>query len=438
MKKKTTAILLFASILGGAISCQPERESETKSQEITLTNTSSIALTDKAVAIDKSDLSGIPEGEVYPLLLSQAGDTIAAQLDDMDGDGSWDELFFVVDLPQNGAQTLSLDWINTPINTEKRTSVRFGVRASQESKVEPATSDMFYAHELPGVMGYQPYQTDGPSWENDKVGFRHYLDGRNSKDVFGKKVSYMSPDSVGINAEGVTEDNYHVMEEWGRDILAVGNSVGLGGVALMIGDSLARLGVTQSDSLNNVDSTFFQILSEGPARSVINYQYHNWTPLDRNYYAEETTSIWPGMYAYKNSASFSKLKGDETLLVGLVNSNTQQPLTEIEVNDEWVALLTHDQQTYDKQWWLGMALLVPKQSYLGYMEASKTGSVNSTYLAKLKLEEDKPVEYYAVAGWELSDERFKDAAYFQEYVTNLAQQLSAEVKVSINDKQTSN
>lgn len=118
--------------------------------------------------------------------------------------------------------------------------MRFGVRSSMEGKVQPATSDTFYAHELPGVMGYQPYQTDGPSWENDKVGFRHYLDERNSKDVFGKKVSCMSPDSVGINQEGVTEDNYHVMEEWGRDILAVGNSVGIGGIALMIWDSLNR------------------------------------------------------------------------------------------------------------------------------------------------------------------------------------------------------
>lgn len=434
MKKKTTAILFFAAVLGSTVSCQSEKEAETRSQEITLTNTAAIALNDKAVAISREDLSGIPEGEVYPLLMNQSGDTIAAQLDDLDGDGRWDELFFVVNLPENGEQALSLDWVNSPIEAEKRTSVRFGVRASEASKVEPATSDMFYAHELPGVMGYQPYQTDGPSWENDKVGFRHYLDGRNSKDVFGKRVSHMSPDDVGINAEGVTEDNYHVMEDWGRDILGVGNSVGLGGVALMIGDRLARLGVTQSDSLNNVDSTFFQIVSEGPVRSVINYQYHNWTPLDRSYYAEETTSIWPGMYAYKNSARFSKLKGDETLLIGLVNSNTEQPLTEIEVNDEWVVLLTHDQQTYEKEWWLGMALLVPKASYQGYMEAPKTGSINSTFLAKLKLEEGEPVEYYAVAGWELSDEKFRDPAFFREYVTNLAQQLSAEVKVAISDK----
>lgn len=432
MTKKIAVIISFSFVLGSLISCQSDKK--TKGQEITLTNTSALALTDKAVAIRRDDFPNIPDGKRYPLIISQAGDTIAAQLDDLDGDNRWDELFFIIDLPANGAQTLTLNWVAKPLDLEKRTSVRFGVRSSLEGKVQSATSDTFYAHELPGVMGYQPYQTDGPSWENDKVGFRHYLDGRNSKDVFGKKVSYMSPDNVGINAEGVTEDNYHVMEDWGRDILAVGNSVGIGGIALMIGDSLARLGVTQGDSLNNVDSTFFRILSEGPARSVINYQYHNWKPLDRNYYAEETSSIWPGVYAFKNSVRFSKLQGDETLLVGLVNSNTEKPLTEIQVNNNWVVLLTHDQQTYDKEWWLGLALIVPKHSYLGYMEAPKTGRISNTYLAKLKLENDKPVDYYAVAGWELSDEKFKDPVYFTEYVTKLANQLNAEVEVAVKDK----
>ena len=47
----------------------------------------------------------------------------------------------------------------------------------------------------------------------------------------------MSPENVGINADGAVEDNYHVMADWGRDILAVGNSVGLGGYALIAGDS---------------------------------------------------------------------------------------------------------------------------------------------------------------------------------------------------------
>jgi hypothetical protein len=418
----------------GLFSCQSQKEEtneDENEQEIKLKNTAAIVLQDKAILIGRNKLSDVPEGDYDPLLLTEQGDTIPAQLDDLDGDGLWDELFFLIDLAANEEKELELHWTNEKLDFEKRTSVRFGVRASEDSKVEPATSDTFYANELPGVMGYQPYQTDGPSWENDKVGFRHYLDGRNSKDVFGKKVSTMSPDSVGINKEGVTEDNYHVMEDWGRDILAVGNSVGIGGVALMVGDSLARLGVTQADSLNNVDSTVFQILSEGPVRSVINYQYHQWKTNGRSYGVEETSTIWPGMYAYKNEVSFSGLEGDETLLIGLVNSNTTNPLKEITIDDKWVVLFTHDKQTYEKEWFLGLALILPKDAYQGYMEAPKTGKLSNTFLAKMDVENNKPISYFSVAGWELSDEGFKDAAYFEDYVRNLAGQLGAEVKIEI-------
>src|SRR5690606_30879094 len=131
--------------------------------------------------------------------------------------------------------------------------------------------------------------------------------------------------------------------------------------------------------LNNVDSTFFQIVSEGPVRSIINYQYHNWKTLDRNYAVEETSSIWPGMYAYKNEVSFSDLEGDETLLIGLVNSNTSNPLSEFVIDDRWVVLWTHDKQTYEKEWYLGLALILPKDVYQDYMEAPKTGRLSTSF-----------------------------------------------------------
>jgi hypothetical protein len=222
------------------------------------------------------------------------------------------------------------------------------------------------------------------------------------------------------------------MQDWGTDILHVGNSVGLGGSALLIGDSIARLGITEQDARNNVDSTIFHIVTEGPVRSIMQFDYRGWKPLNRNYSVKQTTSISAGMYAFKNELQFDKLTGDEQLLVGLVNSRTEQKLTEIIVNDEWAVLLTHDRQSVNKEWWLGMALILPKQNYLGYMDAPKTGRVSTTYLGKLKIENSKPVSWYAVAGWELSDPRFSDPGYFKKYVTDLVNQLTANVTISVN------
>lgn len=428
MKKKSLLLTITAAgCLMGLTQCQ----TAPKTTKIELSNTSNLALTDKAISIDRTQLTNIPEEKAYPLIIASTGDTIASQLDDLDGDQKWDELFFVVDLPAKGKESYSLQWVNHEPAYTVRTSARFGKRSSADTPVEPATTEILPANEIYKSLGYQRYQTDGPSWENDKIGFRHYLDGRNSKDLFGKRASYMSPENVGINAKGAVEDNYHVMEDWGRDVLAVGNSVGIGGYALIAGDSLMRLGVTSNDSINNVGKTIFQITNEGPVKSTLNYQYENWHPMDRSYNVNETTAIWPGMYAYQNTVKFTNLQGDETLVVGLVNINDQNPLQEIAVNDEWMVLLTHDQQTYNREWWLGLAIIVPRDIYEGYTEAPKSGQLSNTFLAKLKVENDKPVTYYAAAGWELSDERFKDPNYWTTYVENLVQQLSAKVEVSI-------
>lgn len=421
-------LIFLGGIIAGLVSC---KTAVSPSQIITVTNSSQIELKDKAVVIKRETFNNNPQNELFPLIISSAGDTIASQLDDTDRDGSWDQLFFVTDFKACEEKKLTLNWNNSAQISVARSHIRFGVRQTRESRVEKAMSDTFYADQLPGVIGYQHYQTDGPTWENDKVGFRIYLDGRNSIDVFGKTVSYITSDSIGIGRDGYTENNYSEMKSWGTDILGVGNSVGIGGIALQINDSLARLGVTEKDSLNNVDTTIFNIFSNGPVRSLMEYSYKNWKPLDRSYRVKMTSSIWPGMYAFQNTVNMQHLKGDETLIVGLVNSNTTKQVEEISINDRWVALLTHDQQSINKTWWLGLAIIIPKEHYLGYITAPKQGRVSNSYFAKLKISNDQPITYYAVAGWELSDTRFKDSTGFTNYVRDLALQLDAEIKISV-------
>ena len=414
----------------GFASCQTPDQS--KSVEFRIENLGSRDLSDKAVILQRSQFSEITEGDFYPIIVTDQNDTLPAQFDDRNGDGIWDELFFLANIKSGELINCSLVLLDKNIDFEKRVNIRFGVRASENDIVKPATSHTFYPHQLPGVMGYQPYQTDGPSWENDCVGFRHYLDGRNSKDVFGKKVKYMSPDNVGINDEGVTEDDYHVMENWGRDILSVGNSVGIGGFGLKVGNTLARLGVTEQDSLNNVSETDYTILSNGFIRGLMRFDYHDWKPdvLDRTYQVQEHTSIWPGIHGYKNEVRVTGIKGDEELVIGLVNSRTDKPLATFEIGNFQV-LYTHDLQTYEKEWYLGLALIVPKDKYLGYIEAPAEGSLSNTYLARMKIKDGDQLSYYAVAAWELADEDFRDEMYFKNYLKTLAEDLGTEVKITI-------
>ena len=422
-KNQLTAVV---ALCGLALSCSQEAK---QGWTVTLANPAQTDLTQKAITINRLDF-GVRQ-DFTPLLLNAQGDTIPSQVDDLTGDGAWDELFFLVDLPASGELELTVKPTGDRVDYRPQTAVRFGKRDGATNPVVPRRGDTLYADQLPRSIGYQPYQTDGPSWENDKVGFRHYLDGRNSKDVFGKKVAYMSPADVGINERGAVEDNYHVMRDWGRDIMPVDGSVGIGGIALAYGHDVYRLGVTVNDAINNVDTTIFNVVREGPLRSKLDIQYRHWKAGENYYNVAEQPVIWPGMYGYQNTVSLDGLQAQDTLLVGLVSVFASQPPREINIDDKWVVLYTHDRQSYEQEWWLGLGLILPYDSYHGYRDAPSSGPLTTSYLAKLAVGDSQSVSYYAVAGWELSDEGFRSRDYFENYIVGLARQLATEVSVNV-------
>jgi hypothetical protein len=429
MKKKRMIYLPIILIALAFVSCKSYKTRTDTA--IVLTNNSNLELTDKSISISRK-LLPVKDGVYnYPVLIYK-NDTIPSQLNDLDGDGKWDELFLVANFSAKEKKNTQLVWVKEAPKFTIRTSVRFGKREAVNEPVQPATEETINANQVYKKLGFQKYQTDGPSWENDKVGFRHYLDGRNAKDVFGKKIPAITPENVGINSAGAVEDNYHVMYDWGRDIFPVGSSVGLGGYALLVGNEINRLGILGNDTLNNIERTTFKIVSEGPENSVLSYDYHNWNASGNKYQVKETTSIWPGMYGYKNTVSINGLKGNEMLLIALSNINNQKPLNVVEAGS-FICLIQHDNLGYNREWIMGTAIIVPKKGYNGYTEAPKTGQLTDSYLAKLTVENNKPISYYAIAAWELSaDKNFKDSDYFNKYVINLAKQLSTEIIVEIN------
>jgi hypothetical protein len=402
---------------------------------IFLSNSSSVDLVEKAISVKKGAFKNKVSSKLFPIITDNAKKIIPSQLVDLDGDNRWDELFFVVNLPANSKLKLTINWTKIQPKYEIKTSVRFGKRSSKDTPVEPKTSDTFHANQLPKLIGYQPYQTDGPTWENDKVAFRHYFDGRNAKDLFGKKTSAISPETTGISETGAVQDNYHVMKDWGRDILPAGNteglSVGIGGVGLLINNQLYRVGVTANDTIHTVESTDFKIVTEGAVKSKISLDYHNWKPTkERTFQLSETPTIWQGMYAYQNTVKFSGLNGDETLVIGLSKVNTDHPVTEIK-QGKFVALYTHDVQSYNKEFIIGLAIILPLDVYEGYGESPKTGSFALSYYGKLVVKNNVPIQYYAVGAWELADDCFKTEQCFTEYLKKLMAQLEVEVGVKL-------
>lgn len=410
---------------------------------ISVKNKSSVAVYRKAIFVPLRHPWAQPmDPQSHPVLRDEQGSTIPCQLIEKDGAGTAQELFFLTDLSPRATKQFYLNWSRQETVLQPMVRIRFRKRTGKSAPLQVLKEDYFYPSMLLPLTGFQPYQTDGPTWENDKIGFRHYFDGRNAKDVFGKRVSSLSPDSVGISATGQVEDNYHVMKDWGRDILPVGStkglSVGLGGIGLWFEGCPHRIGVTGTDSVHTVASTHLKVQNNGPLFASFNLRYQDWTPAPgRTYTVFEAPSIWPGMFAYRNRVTGSGLTGKEEWLVGLPKVATEKNLTTMEKGD-WVVLYTHDQQTYNREFVLGMAIVVPRKVYLGWGKAPESGSFAHSYFARLRAQKNQTIEYYAVAGWELSDPTFKSESGFVDYLNQFVSNLQSSVQVRVKKGQASN
>src|SRR5690606_29157157 len=105
-----------------------------------------------------------------PILYASDGTKIIPQTDDTDADEVWDELFFLSDFNPGEAKTYQLKWEQWNETPSALVNAHLGKRLAMQQPVEPVLRDTFLPGDLPAVLGYQPYQTDGPVWENDKVG----------------------------------------------------------------------------------------------------------------------------------------------------------------------------------------------------------------------------------------------------------------------------
>lgn len=398
---------------------------------IVLQNPMDIERVDENFKFSRADLN-VTGGDLLPVVKRADGTYVPCQVDDMDQDGVWDELAFVYTLGGGEKAELLLDWVAAADYPafERRTNIRYGKMISP-GQVEELSSDTHGKHNLPRSVNY-PYQMDGPAWENDKVGFRHYFDGRNCRDLFGKRVAEMVLDTIGIRADGCPDNTYQELREWGCDILSAANSFGLGGLAVQLQDTLIRMGVEFKDTVDRIDSSHFEIITEGPVRSVFRLDFIGWDILGTKVDVHETVTIWAGKYGYEEEIRTSPLPENAALVTGIVaNNNTKEPVEKL-YDGKWISMITHDKQTVGKDYELGMALLIPKEQLLETFHAPEEGTgILKTWCAKLKPGE-KGYSYQVYAGWELSVESFSEREDFIRLIDTYVGCLNNPVVVTIN------
>lgn len=218
----------------------PETPQPSVLAEIELANPSTFAREKSPVVLRYYDLGLAPaDPKIAELVVESAGQVIPSQAIDEDGDGSKDGLFVLLDFKE--AETKSLSVVADPNAvapavpklTQAEISAKTG-GAWQPRKDNPKLKE-YVGGTFQNVQGFTPppehtdhsnlIRYEGPGIESDKVAYRVYLDWRNGFDIFGKKVS--TPVLQGVGLDGY--ESYHQMQDWGMDILKVGESLGCGG-----------------------------------------------------------------------------------------------------------------------------------------------------------------------------------------------------------------
>ncbi|MDF2189608.1 DUF4861 domain-containing protein [Paraflavitalea sp. CAU 1676] len=362
------------------------------------------------------------------VILQNEGRPLVVQYDDLDGDGIWDEAAFLLSLKAGEQKILDVSVSENPATIKaavlahvrqrrKSADNTFGDDLAKDSVPagQPATD--FSKEPLP------PFLTEGPAWENDKVGFRLYFDVRNGKDIWGKTTSRMVLDEVGVD----TTSNYHAKADWGMDILKVGKSLGAGALALLTKDAagkdtLVRLGGTSMGPI------IYQKLADGPVRARFRLQYPSWKALDstKPITLTEEISIWGGQYFYESKVVVSNAPTGGKLVSGIVNIHSKESKQFDTAG--YQVLYTYDAQSENKDN-LGMALLVDKKIFDSFITSPNANTdVQNTYGVAFKAGQE-PVTFRFYAGWQPSDPQFASDVTFREFLTRETLR-STPVKVS--------
>lgn len=195
------------------------------------------------------------------------GKEVPSQMDDLDGDGGADHLFFLADIKAKGLSkaTIAL-WRKAMPNTyAKRTFADILLR---NSKMKAKNKHDIYLSEFASLRGTNPFPVihqHGAVLESELTAYRFYCSPRQSVDIYGKRKRQLE-----LHDTEFYPDSVQLAAGYGDDVLAVRDGVGVG--ALNGWDGKQPVGFSDCDSRRQ------RIVVNGPLRSIVEITDQNWRP----------------------------------------------------------------------------------------------------------------------------------------------------------------
>ncbi len=397
------------------------------SLSVSLINNSGFYRENELVTLQRKTVEHYFRRPIKFVNVSKAQKQIPVQYVDDNKDGQWDQLVFLYSFTPNEQAELKVSIITksilSPVKQLAHVRMRkkigpeaFGPNLSNVTMPlkNPATN--FSKEKLP------MYLTEGPAWENDKVAFRLYFDVRNNKDIYGKVTPRMMMDTVGAN----TKMSYHILSEWGMDVLHVVKSLGAGALALSVplpggGDTIIRLGG------QNITNTVFKQLADGPLLGSLSLTY-DWQINDQPLQLKEEISIWGGQYFYDSKVTIAGAPAGAKLITGI--ADFYENTFDLIQAGKAVVGFSYGKQSENKDN-LGLAVLVDEKNFARADSINKPNTdVNETYTIAQTITNNHPLYYRFYVGWERTDKQFDSLEGFTSFLKQEAVKYNEPIKVT--------
>jgi hypothetical protein len=259
---------------------------------------------------------------------------------------------------------------------------------------------------------------DDFAWENDRVAFRIYgpaikpIDGpSNGIDAWYKRTDKLIIDKWYKN-DLAGKGSYHEDHGEGLDDYKVGRSLGAGGMAPFVNDSLYL----------NENFATHDLLDCGPLRSTLKLTYNKLNVNGKEYPETRTISIDAGSQLTKIIQSYEGVAGKITVAAGLVKR---------EGNDLIVAknnYLIYAEPYSDKVENVFLAMIFPDGYKRTTVNTYKIGNDSYSHVIAV-CDYDSPITYYSGYGWSKAG-IFSGVAVFEKYVAEFSESLKTPLEVT--------
>lgn len=252
--KRTTATLVLCALSCCAVTAQ-------RQLDITVKNPLKAARAAQPVVVSLA-----PYGtDIHQAIVKRDGTEIASQLDDLNGDGQYDELCFIAAVDGKSTATYTVDLLNSGTPRAYQPQVYADMMLSNK-KIKESNKQNLYIRSLTVENGTNPYNQlhhHGPAFESELTAYRIYFDHRQTVDIYGKCRKGLE-----LKETQFYPDRQQKADGYGDDVLWVGNTFGLG--------TLRGWDGQQPRMLTDVARRTERIVSSGPVRTVVEVVDDGW------------------------------------------------------------------------------------------------------------------------------------------------------------------